>query len=586
MSMRLIRQVSFLWIAFGYLLVSVSIDAAPYNGDIFYLKQPDGTRVAVAVWGDEFYQHVEDVNGYTLVRDDQYRICYAQVTRNGSKLTATDVVYRENGYATAITELQKRGISKGVEISPQAQYQARLDMIQLRSKYATSPLNKRGNGNPKLPKEVRGLTMCIDFSDCPATIPVAKIDSLANGSQFFEFGNNGSVYQYFKEVSAGKMEYKNIVVGYLRAPKPKSYYDDTATDGLKALELVRWAAQFTRDSLKIKFDSLTSDDSGYVYACNVYYAGNPDNGWAKGLWPHSWNLDTMVVSGIKKIFAYQMTNVGNDISIGTFVHENCHMVLNLPDLYSYYGTSRGVGRYCVMCANDKKNPQTLCAPFRGWMGWIDAIDISSVTAPTAYKCFSNTNQAYLYRNKKDSCEYFVIESRLRKGRSGMLLDQGLLIWHVDTNKARTGGNLPNLPWGNHLNQMKPDSHYLVSVEQANNLYNLEHNIGFGAYGDLYHARTSNRFNDYTTPSSHWWNDSLSGLTLTNISACGDTMDFAFGELPFSVTAPVSNDTLWANTAGFITWKSLDKSLLQVKIEISYDNGKTFSSLTSAIDNSG
>ncbi len=59
------------WLAliFGPLRAS----AAPVMGELFDLRQPDGSLVPVRIWGDEFYRVVESLDGYTLVRDAEDR---------------------------------------------------------------------------------------------------------------------------------------------------------------------------------------------------------------------------------------------------------------------------------------------------------------------------------------------------------------------------------------------------------------------------------------------------------------------------------------------------------------------------------
>ena len=47
---------------------------------------------------------------------------------------------------------------------------------------------------------------------------------------------------------------------------------------------------------------------------------------------------------------YQITNIGTELTLGTFCHENGHMVCDYPDLYDYGYESSGVGAYCLMCA--------------------------------------------------------------------------------------------------------------------------------------------------------------------------------------------------------------------------------------------
>ena len=88
-----------------------------------------------------------------------------------------------------------------------------------------------------------------------------------------------------------------------------------------------------------------------VRACNVFFAGADSGVWSYGLWPHRWVLSSAKsVGGGKYIYDYQITNIGTTASlrIGTFCHENGHMLLGYPDLYSYDGNAASVGNFSLM----------------------------------------------------------------------------------------------------------------------------------------------------------------------------------------------------------------------------------------------
>jgi hypothetical protein len=97
--------------------------------------------------------------------------------------------------------------------------------------------------------------------------------------------------------------------------------------------------------------------------------------------------------------AYQLSDIGSQLAIGTFCHENGHMLCDYPDLYDYGDQSAGVGYYCLMCAGnhaDPKNPVGICAYLKrlsGWAGTITAGGSQNVTvtfAPTAVTSYSGT----------------------------------------------------------------------------------------------------------------------------------------------------------------------------------------------------
>lgn len=68
------------------------------------------------------------------------------------------------------------------------------------------------------------------------------------------------------------------------------------------------------------------------------------NGWSQDLWPHAWALASpFQATATKKLNDYQITDMGTELTIGTFCHENGHMVCDFPDLYDYGYESNVVG---------------------------------------------------------------------------------------------------------------------------------------------------------------------------------------------------------------------------------------------------
>ncbi len=47
-------------------------------------------------------------------------------------------------------------------------------------------------------------------------------------------------------------------------------------------------------------------------------------------------------------YRYQITNMGSALTLGTFCHENGHMLMGWPDLYDYGYDSTGAGVFCLM----------------------------------------------------------------------------------------------------------------------------------------------------------------------------------------------------------------------------------------------
>ena len=176
---------------------------------------------------------------------------------------------------------------------------------------------------------------------------------------------------------------------------------------------------------------MTADSGGFVYAMNVYYAGEVVNNWAEGLWPHAWHLATPVaLAPGKSAFDYQFTDMSHQLSLGTFCHENGHMLCDYPDLYDYGSESSGVGAYCLMCAGgniDEKNPVHISAYLKRLSGW--ARNITAIQHDQQVDLASGQNDFAMF--SKNSGEYFIVENRRKSGRDVSLPDEGLAIWHVD-----------------------------------------------------------------------------------------------------------------------------------------------------------
>lgn len=550
------------------ILIQYHLFAAPHWGEVNDLKQPDGTYVTVRVWGDEYYQRVESVDGYTLIRNTEGWICYAKLSNEGTDFLATDVVYKGSQNPTAVSALK---IPKSLRLKPEAR-RAKADEALRRLEADEEGFNLIRYGavrnRRKVTGDIKGLTVLVDFSDKPATIPHPEVNDYINKKGYTGFNNNGSVNDFFLDVSNGKMNYTNYVAEYYRAEKPKTYYDNPDASGT-ARELVLEALNHLKDQ-GFDFSTLTTEN-GNVVATNLYYAGYADAGWGKGLWPHAGSLSGFTANGVT-VNRYQMTAMQDKLSLGTFCHENGHMVCRLPDLYDPEQDSKGVGNYCIMCYSWGVNPVPFNPYFRELCGWETVFDISNAGPGSVFKHVANSITSFKYINPSDPNEFFYIDSRVKKGRNGHIPDAGLMIWHVDENGS------------NRYQEMTPERHYQVSVEQADSLFDLENNRNYGLENDLFHKGYNDRFNDNTLPDAKWWDGSNSGLDIVVITDVCDTMIFALGGYSMTLISPSEGDTVFADDSVNITWHTLATGIPNVKLQLSTDSGQTFAPIAASTPN--
>lgn len=530
-------------------IFTTGANAAPCKDKLFEAKQPDGSKVQVKVTGDEYYQQVESLDGYTLCTDKAGWICYAKLNEDQSELISTGEIYKGKNNTKTMDSAAKAGTNsnatKHLKISKKAKEEKKnivkkslkvddsTNEANLDAKnsfmYANGLTNtevsngllesKISNGflaaNTLVSQEnVKGLTILIDFPDVKSSISKEEINNFFNLQGYTGFGNNGSIRDYFYDVSGGKLLYTNSVIGFYTAKYPKAYYDDiyaSAGDYSKAVELATEAANWAR-ATGFDFSTLTEDQYGYAKAVNILYAGNADSPWGKGIWPHQGEL-----RNTGEIRRYEMSNIGSDLAIDTICHENGHLICNYPDLYDYDGDSQGTGGYSLMSGtSNPKNPAPPDPYCRNIIsGWNTTTDLNTYNNGSIITALSNGNanqQIYKWAGN-NSEEYYLVENIKKVGRYANVPDEGLAVWHVD----QSGDNS--------YNDMRADRHYLVSLVQADGKFDMEYNRNGGYDGDLFHGGYNTAINDTSMPNSKWWNGTASGLDISKISNLGSTMTF-------------------------------------------------------------
>ena len=213
--------------------------------------------------------------------------------------------------------------------------------------------------------KIYSLTLLVDFSDQKAPVSVADVEEWLNKEGFNRDGCNGSVRDYYLDVSNGQLDLTNEVYGWYRAKHPKSWYESlqgyTGSDSLMK-------EVFDYFDPQVDFSRYDNDKDGTTEAINIVYAGAGQT-WGQGLWPHSgWSNEKR--DGVK-LTHHQMTDMPGKFSIYVFVHESGHMIFGWPDLYWY-------GDYCTMGnrANDL-NPVAINDFYRADQGWIPFVDVTS-----------------------------------------------------------------------------------------------------------------------------------------------------------------------------------------------------------------
>ena len=531
----------------GYL---PELQAAPFS-KIIQATQSDGTTVNILGRGDEFYAVFETLDGYTAVFDDQaLSYCFAQRTSTDDRLVSS-------GKQIHLFSGDKLGLQKHLragkeEVNRQVSARRSTWESQMKPTFrslAPRPLSlsKLDAGSGKTLVQT-GLCLLVDFDDDPATIPQAEIAAFRNGTNYTGYGNNGSVREYFQYNSNGKMDYRDVVTVYVRIPNsvhPKSWYDDPSkSDGEQGNYLVRDALDILKSLpdyesvLRPAFASLTLDNKKEVVACNVFYAGKNRGVWGRGLWAHSYGLaitgpQELWPSG-PKINRYQISEIGSELSLGTFCHENGHMLCGFPDIYDYgYDSVGGAGSFCIMNSGiSPKNPVQFCAYLKLKAGWATASDLMATTSGTlAFEAHWGPKFNRFYRLNKPGIEseYYLLECRDKSGHDQEIPGSGIAVWHIDEYGNRDDQS---------LEYNTTHQNYQVSLVQADAMFHLEKNQNYGDDRDLFYegnpaSSYSNAFTDTSVPPARWWDGNGTRLALNQFSKPGPamTLDFRIEGVP-------------------------------------------------------
>ena len=359
-----------------------------------------------------------------------------------------------------------------------------------------------------------GLCLLVDFPDAPGQVSRNEVDAFCNQPGYSGFGNNGSVMDYFRDVSNGRLVYRTVVAPYYTARHASSHYADTGVAyPVRARELINEALAF---HVKAGFDfsALTADAQQAVYATNVLYAGAPAADWGQGLWPHASRLDMPVKLAPGRVaMDYQITSLGDRLSLGVYCHENGHMLCDFPDLYQYADQRIGVGRYCLMClgANpDPAQPSSVGAYLRFRAGWGEA----SPLRPGLNRLPPASGNRFLLHQRSET-EYFILENRRSEGRDAVLQSSGLAVWHID----ELGSN------ARPLDAPEGHRHAECVLLQADGADDLGRGNGDGDAHDLFGPGASPLFVDGTPLAARWRDGTPAGLQIHSLQADGDDLLF-------------------------------------------------------------
>lgn len=403
---------------------------------------------------------------------------------------------------------------------------------QQRLSLADAASNRRaarraGNPSKTTTGTQRGLVILLEYPDVKFSTsnPQQIFNRFFNEENYSEGGMAGSVRDYFRSQSYGKLTIDFDVVGPFTTKQKMEYYgkpvkdsDGKVTDNdAHPVLMVAEAVDAAHDA-GVDFSKYDWDGDGVVDQVFVIYAGYAEAQGAdeNTIWPHEYVLAAEnatrkynnVTINTYGCASELMGDKGKTMDgIGTACHEFSHC-LGLPDMYdtSDEGTNFGMSRWDVMdMGSYNKNacvPAGYTSYERWFSGWMEPIELKEKTQISGMKPLATNAEAYILYNEKNKNEYYLLENRQLVGFDAGLYGHGLLILHVDySESAWTSNTLNNVA-----------SHQRMTIIPADNEFNSYYASSLA--GDPWPGTSGNTvLGNHTTPAATLYNANKDGQKL-------------------------------------------------------------------------
>jgi M6 family metalloprotease-like protein len=392
--------------------------------------------------------------------------------------------------------------------------------------------------------EKRVLCILAQFSDKTFIHNAADFQALMNQVGYTANGNQGSVKDFYRENSYGKMDITVTVAGPVTVPNTSDYYSSVDDDDDRWRDFAKDAA-IAADNI-VDFSQFA--ENNYVQSFHIIFAGfgaeNSGISEDECIWSHQWsfkNYETLDGVSVGKRYSCSPELRGssgtNMTYIGVICHELCH-TFGAPDYYDVdyedNGQYAGTGVWDLMADGSWNGDGACPAHINGWQkilfGWITPVELTGAVTVTDMPAACDSAKAY-WISANSNGERYILENRQKKKFDSHIPGHGLLIYHIHKNALS----------GDCDNSTHPQEVYPVCAS-ATTAIPTKTSSSYGAKEDSYgdytvwdgsclFPGTSNKksFSGSTTPCMFTWqgNAAVKGKPITNITENAGKISFDF-----------------------------------------------------------
>ncbi len=499
--------------------ITDAVAVPAYPGKVI-IELQGGSRVGVYMQGDEKCKWATTEDGYTLLQSDN--VWYFAKADSNLNAVCSDFELCPMEQRSESLQLFLAGQSKNLipEKETQPTYRAKSDL---------------SSHNPKIVGNRTVLTILMSFRDREFIMENEDFDAFFNEKGYSFDGAQGSVYDYYNEVSYGQLQLHCDVLGPYTSTQNMKFYGGNGLDGgdANAYQLFQEAIEYASEEVNLA--NYDGDGDGYVDNIHIIFAGYGEEAGAQSnaIWSHKMSFPDIEVQGVK-INSYSCSpelrgNKGEGISrIGACCHEIGH-ALGAADYYdtdyTKGGSYEGTGEWDVMAHGSWNNEGITPAHFNPYVkaydfGWINA---ESLSVSGFYNLSSALETSRIFRiNTPSSNDYYLLENRQQVGFDAAIPGKGLLIYHVHP-EIKTADRT------NSINATNPQMMYPICASAIAGIPSAP-----SEYGEINSTTCTfpgstgkNVFGKDTSPAPFCWDKTPVEFELTNITEHEGNIEFYF-----------------------------------------------------------